>query len=91
MRLAQARFLRTSVGGSSAAAEARFGVENEMAGGTSTWCGAVLVIGFGLGFGFSSKTEKKVVTHVRGYTKHSTPTMHQELQCALCHIFMGTP
>ena len=36
LRPAQARLLRTSVGGSSAVAEARFGVA-----GPSTWCGAV--------------------------------------------------
>ena len=48
-RFAQARLLRTSVGGSSAVAEARFGVETA---GTSTWCGAGLGLGFGLGIGY---------------------------------------
>ena len=52
---ASALLAHLAVGGSSAAAEARFGVE--MAG-TSNWCGAVLGLGFGLGFGLSSNTEK---------------------------------
>ena len=46
---ASALAARTSVGGSSAVAEARFGVETA---GTSTWCGAGLGLAFVLGIGY---------------------------------------